>query len=250
MCTPQLIKCYKSAKNFAKNLKKDFPLLSLANKSLIDSNGFIIEHFESDDEKLNFDSMQYYSNFMGIVYLPFLRRIINSAFCNGKLSAYIFLNFLKENTWLGLDNIPKIKEKDFFRFIIMPIEAFFNELELMYIYGMPHPNFILTIDSLIFKMEGIIKFLFGLSNSIKETTKDYSAQDKSLNKILEDEKLTSVLNDYDIFFLRFLLIEKSGLNLRNKVAHSLMRIEDYNDANAYLLVLALLKLCSVQMQFD
>ena len=47
--------------------------------------------------------------------------------------------------------------------------------------------------------------------------------------------------------LKYLLIDKSGLNLRNKVAHSLMKKRDYYWGNANLLILALLKICAFKL---
>jgi len=44
------------------------------------------------------------------------------------------------------------------------------------------------------------------------------------------------------YFLKFLLVEKAGYNLRHKVAHSLMLFQEYNINYMHLLILAILKL--------
>ena len=114
-------------------------------------------------------------------------------------------------------------------------------------YNIPQPNFILTIDSLILKIEGILKLVYSIDNIIKEPTGNGATQDKSLTKLLEDEKCDLISED-DLFFLKYLLIDKSGIYLRNKVAHSLMKKEDYYWGNANLLILALLKICAFKLK--
>lgn len=113
-------------------------------------------------------------------------------------------------------------------------------------YNIPQPNFILTIDSLILKIEGMLKLVYSIDNVIKEPTGDGATQDKSLNKLLEYGTFDLISED-DLFFLKYLLIDKSGLNLRNKVAHSLMKKGDYYWGNANLLILALLKICAFKL---
>ena len=181
--------------------------------------------------------------------MPFISRIINTSYITGKLSPKIILEFLRDKTWLGLDEIHNVGKNDFLSMIVPIINNYFQEFELTYLYNIPAPHFSLFIDSLILKIEGILKLIYGIDNEIKEQKENGVIQDKSLNKILEDENFDFIPED-EIFFLKYLLIDKSGLNLRNKVAHSLMRKEDYNIGNANLLLLALLKLCSFQLYFN
>ncbi|MFR5821348.1 MAG: DUF4209 domain-containing protein [Methanobrevibacter smithii] len=47
----------------------------------------------------------------------------------------------------------------------------------------------------------------------------------------------------NIFFLKYLLIDNCGLNIRNEAAHSLLALNEYNYVNATLLLVALLRLC-------
>ena len=68
------------------------------------------------------------------------------------------------------------------------------------------------------------------------------AREKDANALLHDESLTSFLPPDDLLFLRYLLVEKVGLNLRNKVAHSLMLPSGYTIDVMHLLVLAVLRL--------
>lgn len=248
MKNPELTRHYEYTLDFVEKSKRDSPLLHACSKSLYDEKGFIIKKIVSDDEKNNHSVMEYYSMCITIMYLPFITRIINTAYLKGKISPKIVLQFLKEETWFGWDEIPKVGENPYFKMIVPIINNYFYEWELIYLYNLPQPNFILTIDSLILKIEGILKLVYSIDNIIKEPTGDGATQDKSLNKLLENENCDLISED-DLFFLKYLLIDKSGLNLRNKVAHSLMKKEDYCLGNANLLILALFKICAFKLKF-
>ena len=183
------------------------------------------------------------------MYLPFINRVINLSILNGKLSAEILLDFLVKNSWIGLEEIPLLGENKFLSMVAPAIQSYFIEWELLSLHECSHPQFVLTIDSLISKIEGIIKLIYSLNKSIKEPTGNDTLQDKPLNRILGDNDF-DVLPEEDIFFLKYLLIEKAGLNLRNKVAHCLMEKIEYNIGNVNLLILALLKLCSFNLKFE
>ena len=248
MNDPRLTEYQKSSLSLVEKTKEDFPLLHMFPIALRDENGFVIKKIDPGDEADNHATMQHYSGLIRFAYVPFITRIINSSYIEGKLSPKIILEFLRDETWVGWDEILCVGKNDFLSMIVPIINNYFQEWELLNSYELPYPHFSLFIDSLILKIEGILKLVYGIDNEIKESTEDGSVQDKSLNKILEDDNFDLIPED-DLFFLRYLLIDKSGLNLRNKVAHSLMKKEDYNLRNANLLFLALLKLCSFQLIF-
>jgi len=246
MQTPELKEHYKSSKEFVKSTKNELPLLFMFPTVLIDSDGMIFGRYETEEEKENHNIMYYYSKGIIYFYLPFITRIINKAYLEEKITPNIILNYLNEHSWLGQTFIPQIGENIFFSMIIPAINSYFNEWELSYVYNIPQPHFVLTIDSLILKLEGIIKLIYKMQKPIKKPTKKSTLEDKNLNDILEDDEF-NLLPKEDLFFLRYLLIDKTGLNLRNKVAHSIMKKEDYNISNANLLIVALLKLCAFEL---
>lgn len=246
---PNLMECHKNTLNFVKKSKNDTPLLRMLPTVLINPEGFIFERFEKDEERDNFAALDYYSNFIKSMYLPFLSRVVNLSIMKEKLSSKILLDYLTKKSWLGLEEIPILGENKFLSMIAPAINVFFEEWELMFLHDYNYPHFVLTIDSLISKIEGIIKLIYSLDKSIKEPTGKGTFQDKSLNRIFEDNNFDT-LPEEDLFFLRYLLIEKAGLNLRNKVAHCLMKKSEYNEHNANLLILALLKLCAFNLVFE
>ena len=109
------------------------------------------------------------------------------------------------------------------------------------------PNFVVTIDSLVLKIEGLLRDICRLSGG----TTSYSARDskdrtvereKDIHMLLYDPQVVKLIGFDDLLFLRFLLVEKAGYNLRHRVAHALLLPGQYAFDYANLLVLALLRL--------
>ena len=69
-----------------------------------------------------------------------------------------------------------------------------------------------------------------------------TTEEKDLAALLYDQRIRLLFEESELFFFRFLLVEKSGCNLRARIAHSLMLADDYHQDYMHLLVLALLKL--------
>ena len=236
---------YHNCKKLSENIAKDFPLYYDVGKVLINKEGLPIRNFENEKDRKNYEIMFHYSNQMTEIFIPFIMEIFNKAFNEGKLTNEFCLEFIKNETWLGVRDIPKLNiENHFFELIIPSINYYFLERNFYLLNPNYSPHFVLTIDSLTLKLEGIIKLLcqiFGIE--INETTRDNGVQVKSLNKLLNDEKLAEKLGKNDLFFLKYLLIDKCGLNIRNEAAHSLLALNEYNYVNATLLLVALLRLC-------
>jgi len=74
-----------------------------------------------------------------------------------------------------------------------------------------------------------------------------TTEEKHIGELLYDKSISSLFEENELFFLRFLLVEKSGYNLRARIAHSLMLAEDYHLDYAHLLVLALLMLAKYDL---
>jgi hypothetical protein len=94
------------------------------------------------------------------------------------------------------------------------------------------PNYILAIDSLTLKIEGILRDFCEFSDittfSTRREKTGIIVKEKDVNALLHDTKLKEILGNDNILLLRFLLIEKGGYNLRHNVAHSLMTYWEYN----------------------
>jgi hypothetical protein len=115
------------------------------------------------------------------------------------------------------------------------------------------PNLVLVIDSLTPKLEGMLRDLC----RAHDITTTYVHEDgmgravsheRSIQHLLNDGDLQTLLGKNDTLFLKYLLVEPSGLNLRHKVAHALMRYEDYDLKWAHLLLVALLRIAKWHLE--
>jgi hypothetical protein len=107
-----------------------------------------------------------------------------------------------------------------------------------------------TIHVLVPQIEHCLRRLLGMLD--KPTTKHGRSgvdimMEKSLNDILErEESVKSVLGDDATFFLRFLLCDPRGYNLRNNLSHGLMEIDEFHRLISDRLIHVLLFLSTIQ----
>ena len=114
------------------------------------------------------------------------------------------------------------------------IKEYFKQLELF--LSNEEYNFILFIDSIVSKLEYLVRKLCGIYNiSMIKPQGTGTTSEKLLHDFFNDSKFKEVLleNDYD--FLKYVLLNP-GLNLRNKSAHGFdLKIYTFNNANLLLL---------------
>jgi hypothetical protein len=109
------------------------------------------------------------------------------------------------------------------------------------------PDFVLPIDSLTLKIEGLIRDICNFSGVatfyfIQDEKGRQIAREKDLGALLYEGKIKELFDEDDLLFFRFLLVEKAGYNLRHRLAHSLLLFQEYHVNFMHLLILTLLKL--------
>ncbi len=182
-----------------------------------------------------------------------INEIFLEALRKEKMSLEIVVDFLQKHSWYGKTFEKKMPDGEtiafkWLGFLTPALHEYFSQMRMFLLNpAINHPNFILTIDSLILKLEGLLRDLCEFSGiTTFYTTKDNKGRnlvrEKDINALLYEEDIKKLFDEDELLFLRYLLIEKAGLNLRNKIAHSLVNIHDYNFDNTHLLMLALLRL--------
>ena len=56
----------------------------------------------------------------------------------------------------------------------------------------------------------------------KDTLNRNISKEKDINSLLREEKLIALFDHDDLFFLKYLLVERAGYNLRNDIANKIM----------------------------
>jgi hypothetical protein len=132
---------------------------------------------------------------------------------------------------------------DWLTLISPAIVEYFVQVQSWQFASRYKPNFVLCIDSLTLKMEGLLRnFAERLNVSTTVGAKGGGTQEALLGNILENEIIQAYFSEDDIQFFKYLFANEGGLNMRNKVAHSLYNIMDYDLDKMHLLFIALIRI--------
>jgi hypothetical protein len=184
--------------------------------------------------------------------LPLIRNIIFTAIQEERLTLNYLIDFFSKYAWFAKSYPKKLPngstvEVNWLSLIYPSLKEFFGKVEEM-IKTKEGTDFILAIDSLTLKLEGIIRNLCEILGIPVFYDKDGLKFQKDINQLLKEEKLITQLSQDDILFLEFLLIEKIGFNLRNRVAHSLLFFQEYGFDLMILLLMTLLRLSGYEIE--
>lgn len=246
-----LLPTFEEVEKQAKKTSKQSFLSFFGNTSILDRNGNTAQHFNDKDEYEYFQILQSYHFSIELSKSYLIREIIFSAIKKGKLNANTFLAFLQQNSWLGKElemssNGEKPIPYCWLALIAPALNEYFINLEFYFRNQKNYPNFVLCIDSLSLKIEGMLRniceFKGIITFELKVDKKGRTvSQEKDIHKLLYEPELATLMDKDDLLFFKFLLIEKAGYNLRHKVAHSLMTFYEYHSNHMNLLIMAVLK---------
>jgi hypothetical protein len=160
------------------------------------------------------------------------------------------MNFFRRYTWFGKNLVRKSQNQDisynWLNLLAPALQEYFSQLNYLLMSG-SQPNFVLALESLVLKIEGLLRDLTNLSGVTtfvqKLDNKDRVIyQEKDLTALLHDDKLVALIGEDDLFFIKFVLVEKAGYNLRHRAAHSLLLFEEYGLYYMNLLFMILLRI--------
>ena len=105
-----------------------------------------------------------------------------------------------------------------------------------------HPDWRFVIDFLSLKFEGILRDIVGLTSGlITKVDNKGNTTDMLLDDLLRDKSITKLFTTDDVNLFKFTFTSK-GFNIRNNVAHSFYKPNDYTQFNAVLVLLSVLRL--------
>ncbi len=253
MYSPIIFPPYEHLYDEAMKKKKENSVNFLFGTVLNDEYGHTAAHYNDDDEKIHFSIMQGFDYRIRMSSLILLNEIFFRAVEKNKLSSNSFLNFIRKHTWLGQDftityNEGEINSFNWLHTLAPGINDFFSQIFFLYQNPLNIPNFVLAIDSLSIKIEGILRDIC----ETRGVTTFYQTSDakgrnivmeKDINALLREDTIKNTLSKDDLMLLQYLLVDKAGVNLRNKVAHTLIRkAENYGLAYIMMLIMVILKL--------
>ncbi|PKH49193.1 DUF4209 domain-containing protein [Tenacibaculum sp. Bg11-29] len=241
-----------SIQSIAKESKKENVFIPILGSSILDKFGNTIETFHTEEEKNLFNFWRSYGfNFQ--VGKQNMHQFFVVAYTSGKISFKSIISYL-ENTWLNEPIIRKYNGEDVeiipIDLIKPSIKRIFEELDNYSTNNEYEVDCVTITDSLVLKIETLIRNFcekIGIATfKTRQKGKDKLVMEKLLDDMLADIK-HSVINqtgfdEEDRIFIKYVLSEKAGLNLRNTVAHGLLDIYEYTFSNIIVTLSIILKI--------
>ena len=207
------------------DLSKKAPISFLFSRRIMDNEGRVISTVGPLEDDIDGHIIFQISQNMRISSF-FLRETLNALMSKFKLSASEIANYLYES--------PIFDEgrKEFF---VRGIDAFLNG------------DFLVSLHLLIPQLEALVRNLAEkIGIPILKPSGSGGFYYRTLDKLLKEDGIIEVLGEDMCLYLRVLLTDPCGWNLRNDVAHGISRPERFNQITAdrtfhALLCLALVK---------
>jgi hypothetical protein len=250
--SPEVIPDMAAVREGSKVYLRDSLFHQLFNTTLVDNHGNTAQTYDTEKEKEAFAQNQIYRLALKNYTYQLVHAIIIETVINEKLTPQSVCEYLQHSSWLGQPIQYHTPSGDEFEVkwldLIEPaIYSYFDALQ-GFIESQKTPNFILSLDSLTLKFEGIFRVFCSLHNisPTKQTTEHGKnlTREKDLNNILYDDydEVAKILGVNEIEFFKFVFVEQFGLNLRNNIAHCLLFKEQYTMYFANLVFLAILRI--------
>ena len=236
-----------------KDLIKKSPTHYLLPKVVHDRDGNVAQHFGSDEEKVYFSILESYGLKLKLGHIHLINAVLLEAILEGKLTIVMLLNCLNKHCWYGKNlnrALPsgQVHTYNWLDLIAPSLNEYFLQMDFYLSDPVVNsPNFVLSLDSLTLKIEGLFRDLCRLSGvTTSRQRQDNSGRnitiEKDIDTLLREDAIQKLFDEDDLLFFKFLLVEKAGCNLRHKIAHSLMSFQEYNWFYMDLMILALLRL--------
>jgi len=227
---PQFIPSCETLRQLYRESLGDASLLRWLPMRIIDTQKHPIKGYTTDEEREYFGLLQMYGFHLKSDYGPFIQIVLDTL-CQYPLSAADVLHFLCESSFFSKELLDLLKPG---------IESHFAG------------DFVLSIDSLTPKVEEALRQAFARAGrepiEVKSLPEGRSVRQSIITDLLYDEYAEQILGRDLLMITRFLLVEQAGLNLRHRVAHSLMKPADYNSLFSNLLLLLLLRIGALRIE--
>jgi len=185
----------------------------------------VIKNIETKEEKIAFDAVKIFLDQCYVISILF-KEIIKTILAEHPNFFDEIINYLSKSEIVSTERITIIRK------------------------GLEHykkKDYIGTIYLLVFQIEGILRDLL---KQMRIPTFTYRNKEMRYKTLYEIIRLLEVENGFDIDllkFIQFFLCDLRGDNLRNEIAHGILRKEQFTERNANLLILLLIKLAPYKL---
>lgn len=188
------------------------PLMADMPKTIIDQNGRAITTIGSVEDDLEGNVVQHISRRIQ-AYAPYLRATLSAAKSRINLDTPLVMEEVRKSVAFGEDRHPLVEEG------------------VRYYFADEHAA---AVHVLVPQIEAAIRRLATVVGVMpyRRNEKTKHLENRSLGSLLEDGRLVAVLDERLAFYLRILLTDVRGWNLRNEVSHGLLKGEHFGPVMA------------------
>jgi len=221
----------------AEDSSKNAILENIFPKTITDRYGHTAEYFSTEKEKRYFEILEQYAFSVQLEKQILINDIFIESIKKDKLNISTVINFFEKKSWYGKNITKRLPDNNtviynWLNLIAPSLNYYFIQMQVHILQPDYIPNFVLAMDSLSLKIEGLVRDICVCSGiTTFYTTRDKQGREivreKDINWLLREDPIKSLFDEDDLLFFNFLLIEKAGINLRHKIAHCLI---DYSES--------------------
>lgn len=233
---------------------QDYSFLDVVTTMRFDINKNTSKEKYSKEEKEKTKIYENYHYYINMSVLPFLNSVFIEGIKNGKITYEKLVRFILDSTWLGQELIDYDSTQDITKYrwisLIAPsLHEYFVQTESAIKSNNPFTNYVMPIDSLTLKFEGVLRDFAKLSNaSTTVTGKGNVLREKYIEELLLEEEIRKYFDEDDLLLFNYLFVSKDGMNLRNNIAHSFLKFNNYSFQIMHLLICAFLRIGKYKMK--
>lgn len=211
----------------------------------IDRNGNVENGNDELDEKVML--FNFYQLELDFQTIPFLHTLFTRGIQSGKLTARNLISYLAHNTWIGNPYfVQQQKKRDHIKswvsLLAPAIIEFFAQVQASQSSQTYQPSYVLCVDSMALKIEGLIRFFLYQSGIKTTVAKSQKIELITLNQLLNSDGFKQFFNKDDQLFFSYLFGGEGGLDIRNNVAHCFYDDDNYSSLAMILIICALLRI--------
>lgn len=234
-----------------KDLVPDF--LRTVQTVFFDINGNAITGSDDMDEKVML--MNFYQMELDFQTIPFLYELFTKGIESGKLTAENLIRHLANKTWIGnpyfiQDQQNRDRVKSWISLLAPAIHELFSQIQASQASFTYQPSYVLAIDSLVLKIEGLLRFFLYQSGHKTTVAKSKKIESMTLNQLLQSEGFKQYFDEDDQLFFEYLFGGEGGLDIRNNIAHCFYDDEDYHIMTGILIICALLRMSKFNFKWE
>ncbi len=246
---PTLIPKISDIRLESESMLEDMPLQRDMPQTILDHRGNAVEHFSTREEIKRKWDLYTYNFHIECEKILLLRAIFIKGVEAGAITPDSFETYLRDETWLSYQRkawSPAVESEETFLELVLPsIRYFIGQTKSVLENSKQSPDFVLCADSLALKIEGLLRDLCEQSGEVTFFMRDDKGgrkvvNEQDINSLLYTTTIKNLFSEDQLFFLRFILIEKAGVNWRHKVAHSLSFFPEYSFNLMVQLIMCLL----------